>query len=687
MKNRLYEITCVCFGIAALSFGLCFFHGQNVQAEEKEEISYIVTVKSDEAFAELTEEYEQNLEKPVDNMEEDRLLVVSVTGEEAVLLQEDSRVEAIEEDVVVHGCGEGDTAETTVEWNLDAINAAQNTSVQSEEKIKVAVLDSGIDYSEDIDVKERLNFIPGQDNVSVLYEDSTGHGTCIAGILAAKDNELGITGINSNIELYSARVLDYNNSSRVSRIIDAINWAIEKKVNILSLSFGTTTNSEALHDAIKKAQEHNILIVAAAGNEAQVEYPAAYPEVIAVGSIGTDGLISESSATGEELELVAPGEQILSTGAFDGVMTCAGTSMAVPHVVGVASLLWEKDSTADAEFIRMVLDAGAKTYNNKETYGYGLVDYEYANSIYDACKAVYESKKGVPAHVEELQQDGILEENTGIINTETYEEVDYVEGLWGTNKHQELADEGQEELLTTKLTTKELAILKLGAVANDTYVQGMILQPQWHGYWKNKHTLQKSNYVANYLYISTIAMRHKQGNVSTTVNQSGVDAAMKNIVNPSGIRMIESDKNTETLTDRGIIPWGQVLNGESLTMKNKSLFLYGMALHCATDTFAHSTNRLDGTAILHKDSNEGNKNVADDAAYYGNRITCAREIAKKVLSNYLSTSPGDVSDFFITRYDGSFYLTNISENIKVVNNAYYSANKSYFDRLNYSKNP
>ena len=68
---------------------------------------------------------------------------------------------------------------------------------------------------------------------------------------------------------------------------DAINWAIEKKVNILSLSFGTKTDSEVLHNAIKRAQENNILIVAA-GNDSQIEYPAAYPEVIAVGSIGTD---------------------------------------------------------------------------------------------------------------------------------------------------------------------------------------------------------------------------------------------------------------------------------------------------------------------------------------------------------------------------------------------------------------
>lgn len=84
--------------------------------------------------------------------------------------------------------------------------------------------------------------------------------------------------------------------------------------------------------------------------------------------------------------------------------------MAVPHVVGVASLLWEKDVTVDAEFIRMVMNAGAKTYEDKESYGYGLVDYEYASSIYDECKVIYENSRCTTNNIEELQQDGVIEE-------------------------------------------------------------------------------------------------------------------------------------------------------------------------------------------------------------------------------------------------------------------------------------
>ena len=105
-----------------------------------------------------------------------------------------------------------------------------SAKVASEQKIKVAIIDSGINYSEDIEVAERKNFIPdgSGDGMSLLYEDVSGHGTNIAGVIAAKDNDLGVTGINSNVELYSARVLDANMQAPISRVIEAIDWAIEK---------------------------------------------------------------------------------------------------------------------------------------------------------------------------------------------------------------------------------------------------------------------------------------------------------------------------------------------------------------------------------------------------------------------------------------------------------------------------
>lgn len=178
---------CICFGSIFLLFSLCFIYCENVQAEEKDETSYIITAKDDIAYQELIEEYQDQLNELVSgDMEKDGVLVISTEENDMQQLKADVRVESVEEDILVRGCSENTRDNKNIEWNLDAINVVPNNEIQSDSKIKVAIIDSGIDYNEDIDVKERKNFISGQDNVSVLYEDSTGHGTGIAGLWQQK---------------------------------------------------------------------------------------------------------------------------------------------------------------------------------------------------------------------------------------------------------------------------------------------------------------------------------------------------------------------------------------------------------------------------------------------------------------------------------------------------------------------
>ncbi len=670
MKNKIYgAVRFAIFGITVLSCCFGISHS-SIKAEEAEENSYIITAKNDNALGQLMEEYGTIQGQDGGNViEEQKILVISASKKEAMRLKQDSRVEAVEEDGYVYACGVQE--EDAVEWNLDAINIAGRNPVQNG---KVAIIDSGIDYSQDIDVAERVNFVPGQDKVSVLYEDNTGHGTCIAGILAAEDNDLGITGVNPNVELYSAKVLDGSNSAKISQIIDAVNWAIEKDVNILSLSFGTSTDSEALHNAIKSAYEHNILIIAAAGNGGEVEYPAAYPEAVAVGSIGTDGTVSGDSSKGEELELVAPGEQILSTGAFDGVMTCGGTSMAVPHVVGVASLLWEKDMDMDAEFIRMVLKAGAKTYDEREAYGYGLVDYGYAESIYEDCKAAYESGSYDGSNVDKIRQDGTVEENTETLDTEAYKDVDYVEGQWKKDQHQELAG----KWTGTGLTAADMKVLKIGAIANDNYIQGMTANPQWHGYFKTEGG-DRINYVACYIYLTRIAQAVSKGNYSV-----GKLSYMSDVEYNAMSGVITSSKVNGT-------SWSTVLEGNAVNAKNKMLIVYGMALHIATDTFSHSTYTLDGKQITHdyEPSEEGEEAVkyAHDQDYCSNRYECAEKIACNVVDKVPNCYSGTVADFYLKgTYDNGtsnkcFKLKRIASYIKSCDSEFYNNHSSFFDNM------
>ena len=207
-------------------------------------------------------------------------------------------------------------------------------------------------------------------------------------------------------------------------------------------------DSQALHNAIKDAYNAGILLIAAAGNTSQVEYPAAYEEVVAVGAVDSDGIVCDNSAKGDEIELVAPGEKIASTGAFWGKLVCSGTSMAAPHVTGLASLLWQKDINMSSDFIRSLLKASANNYGDRISYGYGLIDCKYADKIYASFKEKY------------LQRTSSVEEynNTAVITT--LDKNTYVEGSWDTMIHKELVS-------TNRLTSAEVNVIKEGIVYPD----------------------------------------------------------------------------------------------------------------------------------------------------------------------------------------------------------------------------
>lgn len=115
-------------------------------------------------------------------------------------------------------------------WNRQMIQAEMMEG--SGEMIKVVIIDSGINFSTDLNVAIRKNFIP-EDERSVLYEDPTGHGTAVAGLIGALDNGEGVTGVNPGVELYSARVLDEKLEAPVERIVEAIDWAINRMRTLL----------------------------------------------------------------------------------------------------------------------------------------------------------------------------------------------------------------------------------------------------------------------------------------------------------------------------------------------------------------------------------------------------------------------------------------------------------------------
>jgi subtilisin len=261
------------------------------------------------------------------------------------------------------------------------------------EGIKVAVLDSGIDYNHPDLV---ASYAGGYNFVSLNSDplDDAGHGTFVSGIIAANDDGSGIIGVAPDSQLYALKVLDSNGIGYISDIISALQWCIDHNIDIVSMSFGLQSyDSPALHDIISTAYSHGIVLVAAAGNvPGIVDYPAAYGEVIAVGAADSNDSRASFSATGSSLELVAPGVRVVSTYPYrlgGPYHSDDGTSAAAPHVAGVAALikatderLWYPDITNGDSIwtndeIRKVLDTTAVDLGPQgkdSEYGYGRVD-------------------------------------------------------------------------------------------------------------------------------------------------------------------------------------------------------------------------------------------------------------------------------------------------------------------------
>lgn len=497
---------------------------------------------------------------------------------------------------------------TEILWNLKIIGAdVEDNHSQAQGRVKIAIIDSGVDYLENIDVKERINLIPDTE-VSPLFEDYTGHGTAIASILASRYDNVysSVKGVNPNVELYSARVLDENNQAPLSRVLEGIYWAIEKDVDIISISFGTEEYSEGLKEAIDIAVERGILIIASAGNNGYngvVEYPAAFENVVAVGAVDSQGLISKMTSMGEELDVFAPGVAIRATGFFGEEVIVSGTSMAVPHVVGISSLIWQKDLTKDSQFVRAVLENSSKPLSQVDTRA-GLVDYQYAIAIYDTVSKQYQ--QNVPINIEPNQKEIIPYDNT-------HDEI-LLKANWTGPTHEYIFDD--------VTMTADLIAMKEGARYQDvsSSLVGMKDNPEFHGYFRLVSSGEPVNYVACYRYMIKIANEYGKGNTYTAVAQAdipGLSTTMYNKIRAA----FSSNLHSKTLT------FG--------TASQRKAFLFGVAMHIATDVFAHSTyERTSTSSPWTRIKHTGTPARADDPTVKPRRYIMALRVERNTLYRF-----------------------------------------------------
>ncbi|WP_281863163.1 S8 family peptidase [Planomicrobium okeanokoites] len=258
--------------------------------------------------------------------------------------------------------------------------------------VKIAVIDSGINSKHpDLSVAGGASMI---DNTSP-FTDGAGHGTHVAGVIAALNNTIGVVGAAPDAEIYSVKVLASSGAGTLEDVLEGIQWAIDQDMDIINLSLTTDFNIPELEALLKKANELGIIVVAAAGNieivdtrgnyvqnTADVLYPARYPSVIAVGSTDTNNRLSGFSYRGPSVEIVAPGQGIYSTfstiatSGHDDYKSSEGTSVSTPFVSAVFAQYKEAyphltNAQLRASVKRAVIDLGLKGKDN--LYGHGLV--------------------------------------------------------------------------------------------------------------------------------------------------------------------------------------------------------------------------------------------------------------------------------------------------------------------------
>ncbi|WP_230739495.1 S8 family peptidase [Methanooceanicella nereidis] len=266
-------------------------------------------------------------------------------------------------------------------WGINRIGSTVAWTASTGAGVKVAVIDTGIDYDHP-DLSGNVQ--GGYSCVSYTgdYKDDNGHGTHVAGIVAARNNDIGVVGVAPDAWLYGVKALNKKGSGYTSDVIEGIDWSVANGMQVITMSLGSAYEVQALHDAVDNAYANGIVVIAAAGNDygGPINYPAAYDTVIAVTATDQYDAAASFSNAGPEAELAAPGVSIYSTYKSGTYAIMSGTSMSTPHVAGAAALLIA-DGITSPEDVRIALRSTAEDLGLSGPdpyYGYGLVNADAA---------------------------------------------------------------------------------------------------------------------------------------------------------------------------------------------------------------------------------------------------------------------------------------------------------------------
>ncbi len=282
------------------------------------------------------------------------------------------------------------------QWNLEAINMPAAWDVTAGEGVTVAVIDTGVTRVSDL---AETAFVPGFDFVDD-DEDATdlhGHGTHVAGTIAqSTNNGIGVAGVAFKAKIMPIRVLDANGFGNVADIAEGIRFAADHGATVINMSLGGRSAAATMQDAVTYAHDKGVTIVAAAGNDGSSgsSYPARYEHVIGVSAVGPSGDKAPYSNFGIGVDIAAPGGAKTQEHPEWGILQQTlnrrnprestfeyyqGTSMASPHVAGVAALIQSQGVTAPDEVEKILKLSAQAVPNDKQNYfGSGRLDAQAA---------------------------------------------------------------------------------------------------------------------------------------------------------------------------------------------------------------------------------------------------------------------------------------------------------------------
>ena len=270
------------------------------------------------------------------------------------------------------------------QWNLPVIRAEAGWDITTgNEHIIIAVIDTGIDLDHP-DLRRRItngyNVLENND----FPDDDNGHGTHVSGIIASEtNNQEGVAGITWYNKIMPIKAMGAEGYGTTFDIVKGIIWAVDHGADVINMSLGNYQPSSLLKEAIDYAYNKNVVLISAAGNEntMQPSYPAAYPEVLSVSAVDYIGRRASFSNYGDYIDVAAPGVQIPSTYFNQQYAALSGTSMASPHVAGLAGLILSANpDLTNREVINIIKNSAYDlgTPGNDSDFGSGLIDVKNA---------------------------------------------------------------------------------------------------------------------------------------------------------------------------------------------------------------------------------------------------------------------------------------------------------------------